>query len=81
MVSAPERGPPEFAATLDCTVPLPLPLAPEATVSHGTVLAAVQSQPAPAVTETLPVPPPDGGLAAGGRIESVQPLPWLTVKV
>jgi hypothetical protein len=46
-----------FAAALIPTVPLPLPLAPEATLNHVALLAAVHAQPAPAVTLTLPVPP------------------------
>jgi hypothetical protein len=46
-----------FAAALIPTVPLPLPLAPEVTLSHVSLLAAVHAQPAPAVTPTLPVPP------------------------
>jgi hypothetical protein len=34
---------------------LPLPLAPDVTVSHEALLAAVHAQPAPAVIATLPV--------------------------
>ena len=47
-----------FAATLKDAVPLPVPLAPPVTVIHAALLAAVQAQPAPAVTVLLPVPPP-----------------------
>ena len=40
------------------TVPLPLPVAPPVTCIHPALLAAVQLQPAGAVTLTLPDPPP-----------------------
>ena len=46
-----------FAAALMPTAPLPLPLAPEVTLSQVALLAAVHAQPAPAVTLTVPVPP------------------------
>jgi hypothetical protein len=59
---------------------LPLPLAPDVTVIHESLLVAVHAQPLPAVTATLPVPPPDGVLALVGAIENEHPLPWLTVK-
>jgi hypothetical protein len=36
--------------TLNVTVPLPLPDAPDVTVIHESLLTAVQVQPAPAVT-------------------------------
>ncbi len=51
------RAPPGFAATLNATEPSPVPLAPEVTLTHATLLVAVQVQPLPAVTETVPVPP------------------------
>jgi hypothetical protein len=37
-------------------VPLPLPDTPEVTVSHESLLTAVQEHPAEAVTERVPVP-------------------------
>jgi hypothetical protein len=47
-----------LAAALNATVPLPVPLAPEVTVSHDVLLlTAVQAHVAPAVTVTEPVPP------------------------
>ena len=46
-----------LAATEYFTVPLPLPLAPEAMVIQLSLLVAVQLQPAGAVTSTLPAPP------------------------
>src|SRR5262249_46309259 len=47
-----------FAATVYVRVPLRLPLAGE-TVSQVLSLVAVDSQPAPAVIEKVPVEPPD----------------------
>ena len=57
IVSVPVRVPPLFASKAYCTVPLPLPEAPFEIVTHGVlVAAAVQVQPAGAVTATDPVP-------------------------
>jgi len=46
-----------FAATLKLTVPLPVPLAPFAMVTHGAPPVAVHTQPPVVVTVTLPAPP------------------------
>src|SRR5262245_24340617 len=46
-----------LAATVNCAVPLPLPLAPWLIVMKVALLAAVQLQPVPAVTATVAVPP------------------------
>src|SRR4051794_26917664 len=81
MVIAPDRALPVVAATLYCTVPLPVPLAPAVTVIQETVLAAVHAHPAAVVTATLPVAPAAGGDAVAGAIAIAQPLAWLTVKV
>ena len=75
MVSVPERAPAALEATLYWTVPLPLPLPPAVMVSHGTLLAAVQEQPPPAVTPTLPVPPPAAAFALDCASENEQPPP------
>lgn len=45
-----------LAATLNAAVPLPLPDAPEVSVTQDAALEAVQVQPLPPVTATLPVP-------------------------
>ena len=45
-----------LAATLNAVVPGPVPLAPPVMLIHAALLAAVQAQPAPAVTVLLPVP-------------------------
>jgi len=48
-----------FAATSRRTVPLPFPFAPAPTTIHGTLDAAVQGHPAPAVTDAVTDPPLD----------------------
>src|SRR5690349_10341610 len=79
IVSVPVRGPP--AAALNCTVPLPVPPAPEVSDRHGALLLAVQAQPAPPVTVTLPVPPFARRLVDVRSIETVQLPASFTVKV
>jgi hypothetical protein len=59
IISSPVRAPPVFAATVNATLPLPLPEAPEVIVSHGAPLVAVHEQSFRVVTPTgLPAPPP-----------------------
>jgi hypothetical protein len=48
----------EFDAALNPTDPLPLPFAPLVIVIQVTGDVAVHPQPAAAVTDTVPVPPP-----------------------
>jgi hypothetical protein len=81
IVIVPERAPPFVDAAVNLTVPLPDPLLPDVTVSHGASLVAVQSQPFPAVTVTVPLPPPAGTFVLVGEIENEQALPWFTVNV
>ena len=57
------------AATVNCTVPLPLDGVADAIAIHGSLLAAVQAQPAPVVTVTGTVPPPPGTEALSGDSE------------
>jgi len=53
------RAAPVFAATLNATLPLPVPELPLEIVTHGTLDDAVHAQvPADAVTAIDPVPPP-----------------------
>jgi hypothetical protein len=47
----PVRAGPGVGSTLTDTAPVPLPVAPPVTETHGTLLAAVHGQPAGAVTE------------------------------
>ena len=75
MVAVPERTPPVLGATLRTTTPPPEPEAPEVTVSHGTLLTAVQGQPLAALTDTLIFPPVSPGEANGGLIEYEQLKP------
>src|SRR3712207_3653796 len=79
MVNVAVRAGPLVDATLNCTSPLPLPLAPDEIVTHGALLVAVHAHPSPAVTPTLPVPPPDGTDWLCGEIANVQPWVWATV--
>ena len=57
MLSVPLRAAPEFAATVNATVPLPLPVAPDEIVMNVALLVAVHAHPVAAVTDTDPVPP------------------------
>jgi hypothetical protein len=58
IVSVPVRAVPALAATVNVIDPLPLPLALEVTVIHGTLLTAVHAHPAAVVTVTgVPAPP------------------------
>src|SRR5690349_8817248 len=81
MVTVPERATPVLAEAVTPTVPFPLPLAPDAIVSHGVLLEAVHAQPAPAVTLTFDDPPAAGIVRLAGANPNEQPLPWVTVKV
>jgi hypothetical protein len=59
MVSVPVRAPPVFAAKLNSTDPLPLPVAPDVTLIQEALLTAVHVQPPVVVTFTgLPFPAP-----------------------
>jgi hypothetical protein len=57
MVNVPVRCGPVFAATENCVVPTPLPLAPLEIVIQATLLVAVHAQPVAAVTLTKLDPP------------------------
>jgi hypothetical protein len=71
-----------LGATLKVTVPLPDPLAPVVTVIHVALLVPVQLQPVPALTETVPEPPPAARDCEVGLIAYVQAAPaCVTVKV
>lgn len=79
IVSTADRATLDVAAAAYWTVPLPLPFAPDVTVSHDALLLAVHEHPSAVVTVTLPEPPADGTLAAVGAIEMEHPLPCVTV--
>jgi hypothetical protein len=82
MVSVPVRAAPVLAATLKVVVPLPVPVAPDATLIHGALLAAVQAHPAPTATATeLPEAPEAPTDSVVGSIETEHPEAWATVKI
>ena len=72
MVSVPVRGVDVFVATLNRTVPFPVPLVPDVIVSQAALLVDVHAHPVPAVTATgVPAPPAppidcDVGVIDGG---------------
>jgi hypothetical protein len=55
-----------FAATVNCTVPFPVPLAPWVMVMNVEPLAAVHEHVDAVVTATVPVPPSGGNAATLG---------------
>jgi hypothetical protein len=83
IVSVPLRGVVvEFAVTLKVTEPLPVPVAPALMVIQPALLAAVQPQPADAVTATVPLPALAVMFADAGEIVGTHGIPaWFTVNV
>ena len=70
IVAVPARAVPELlAAALSVTVPLPFPDWPPVIVSHGLLLAAVQSQPVLVKTNTEAVVAPAAAETLSGDIE------------
>jgi hypothetical protein len=72
---------PAFAAALNPTVPLPVPVAPAEIVSHAASAVAAHAQPPAAWTSKEPDPPPAATDAFADVMVNVQPCPWLTVNV
>lgn len=66
IVRWPVRFGPSFAATLNVTLPLPLPPGPDVTVSHAASLVAVHGQPGLVLTATVP----DAAALPTVRVES-----------
>ena len=63
MVSVAGRSAPVLTATLNATVPLPVPVAPDVKVTNAALLVAVQVHVvADAVTAAVPVPPSGGNV-------------------
>jgi hypothetical protein len=82
MVSVPVLGPTALDATLKLTVPLPLPLAPDAIVIHVALLVAVHAQPPAVETATgVPAPPAIGKDWLLGLMEVEQFADCVTVNV
>ncbi len=67
------RADPVFASTLNCTVPLPDPLAPAVMCTHDCDADAVHAQPAPPVTAIDPDPPPESNVWLVGLIPIEHP--------
>lgn len=81
IVNVPDRPGPLFAATVNATLPFPVPLAPDVIESQLALLVAVQPQPLPAITLTEPVPPPAGAAKDDSDSDNAQPSPCVTVNV
>jgi hypothetical protein len=85
MVSVPVRSEPVFGATVNPTVPLPVPDAAVVIVSHASFAVAVQlHDDAEAVTATDPEPPVSSTRCPVGEIEKVHGgggADWDTVNV
>jgi hypothetical protein len=64
-VTVAERGTSWFGATVSTTLPLPVRV-PAAIAIHGGAPATVHAHPAPVVTATLLVPPPDASDTVAG---------------
>src|SRR3954468_21190573 len=60
------RSAPVLAATVNWTVPLPLPVAPAVMLRNAALLVAVHAQPDPPVTATDPVPPSAANAVVAG---------------
>src|SRR5215218_4596739 len=74
-VMLPLRAAEEFAATVNCTVPLPLPLAPEVRLIHGAFATiAVHAHPPAAFTLKDPDAPAAGTVWLAGEIVGEHPL-------
>ena len=81
MVSVPVRAAPVLAATLNATVPGPLPLAPLVTVIQLALDVADQLQLAPALTPTLLATPAAATAKLFDAIAYVHGAAWVTVNV
>jgi hypothetical protein len=73
------RAAPVVAAALYCTSPLPLPVAPDAIVSHDSLLDALHEHPSVVVTVTRPVPPAAGTDADSGEMLNTHPADCVIV--
>src|SRR5687767_11173319 len=69
MVMVPVRWAPVLPATTTLTAPLPVPVAPDITISQLTLLAAFHAHALVVVTATLVDSPIDGALSVVGEIE------------
>lgn len=83
MSNVPVLDGPVVESTPNDTLPLPLPPGPDVIVNHGDWLAALHSQPAPAVTLMggIDGPPEAGTVRDVGFREYAQPFTCVTVNV
>ena len=72
IVTDPERATPPFAAARIVTFPLPSPVPPEETVSHGAAGVAVHVHPLTVATVTVRDAPAPGMVVAVGVTENAQ---------
>ena len=79
-VNVPERAGPAAAATLNDTVPVPFPFAPDAIVIHGWLLDAVHGQPALLVMVATKGPPSAPAATVVGETAYVHPSDCVTLK-
>lgn len=80
-VIVPARDVDAFAAAVNCTVPGPLPLAPDVMLIHPALTLADQLQDCAVFTAKDPVPPAAGTACPDDESEIVQPPLCVTVKV
>lgn len=76
IVSVEVRDAPGFGSTMNCTVPLPVPLVPAVIRAHGSGAEALHVHALPADTDTLPVPPAAGIVTVVALSEYEQPAFW-----
>ena len=69
IVSVPSRFLPLLLATVNLTVPLPVPLAPALMVIHDSLELAVHVQALPVDTLTVAAPPSESIFTVSGEIE------------
>ena len=72
MVSVPVRVLAVLVVNWNRTVPAPVPLAPDVTVIHGSLLRAVHVHPPDTDTVTSELPAAAGTVCASGEIEAAQ---------
>jgi hypothetical protein len=80
-VIVPVREALEFGATVNATIPGPLPLAPAVMPIHGTFEVAVHVHACDVFTAKEPEPPAPGIVCPAAEIENAQPPLCVTVNV
>jgi hypothetical protein len=81
IVAVPLRDSLVFVATSNCTLPLPVPLAPDDTRIHASLLCAIHVQSGAVAIEAVTVCPAMPTSLVAGEIVYVQPLACSTVNV